>query len=322
MSRLVLRKLALLIVLVPALHLFGAWYAYKYTGYFYPPKPIVIMTENGRTDGVQYDRQPFMTRYRETISAMAKGDLGRINKDRTKVNEYIDDFIIRSAKLLGVAFLTTIILGLGMCLLAISPRTGRISPVMVSVFTLGNAIPGFFLGSLLVLALLYVKRVGWTNQLLLPVQGYTTSKHLILPALILALRPAFYIASIGAGLLENELQQDYVRFAKSKGLRWTTIVRRHAIPNVAPAVFASLGRGLQMAVGSLVLVESLFDWRGIGWMLFNSLTNTKAITSFHPLILGLLLAMLGAVLIVVDLVASVLSLWINPLGRHTSAGRG
>ncbi|MFD3166178.1 ABC transporter permease subunit [Herpetosiphon sp. NSE202] len=322
MSRLILRKLGLLIVLVPVLHLFGAWYAYKYIGYFNPPKLVITTFENGYSEDYEIDTQPFMTRYRETLGAMVNGDLGRIDRDRTKISAYMDDFVIRSAKLLGLAFLMTIVLGLGMCLLAISPRTGRISPVMVSVFTLGNAIPGFFLGSLLILALLYVKRIGWTNQLLLPVQGYSTAKHMILPALILALRPAFYIASIGASLLENEFQQDYVRFAKSKGLRWSTIVRRHAIPNVAPAVFASLGRGLQMAVGSLVLVEALFDWRGIGWMLFNTLTNTKAITFFNPLILGLLLAMMGAVLIAVDLLASVLSLWINPIGRHASVGKG
>ncbi len=239
-----------------------------------------------------------------------------LTKIAPKFNEYIDDFIVRSAKLLGLASLATIVFGLGMCLLAISPRTGRVSPVMVTIFTLGNAIPGFFLGSLLILGLLYARRVGWTSQLLLPVQGYSTSKHLIMPALILALRPTFYIASIGASLLEHEFQQDYVRFAKSKGLRWSTIVRRHTIPNIAPAVFASLGRGLQMVVGSLILVESLFDWRGIGWLLFNTLTKEPSITFFNPLILGLLLAMLGAVLIVVDLLASVMSLWINPIGRQ------
>ncbi|MCA0353912.1 MAG: ABC transporter permease [Chloroflexi bacterium] len=320
MSRLLLRKLALLIVLVPTLHFLGAWYAYRQQGFFYPPKEVSTQTGNGFDVSYEFDDRPFMTHYRGVLSAMIDGDLGRI--ERTKVAEYIDDFVVRSAQLLGVAFLATIVLGLGMCLLAISPRTGRVSPTMVTIFTLGNAIPGFFLGTLLVLGLLYAKRAGWTNQLLLPVQGYSTSKHLILPALTLALRPAFYIASIGASLLEHEFQQDYVRVAKSKGLRWRTIVRRHAIPNVAPAVFASLGRGLQMVVGSLILVEALFDWRGTGWMLFNTLTNSRSITFFNPLILALLLAMTGAILILVDLLASMLSLWINPLGRQASAGRG
>jgi len=77
-----------------------------------------------------------------------------------------------------------------------------------------------------------------------------------------------------------------------------------------------------MVVGSLILVEALFDWRGTGWMLFNTLTNSRSITFFNPLILALLLAMTGAILILVDLLASMLSLWINPLGRQASVGRG
>ncbi len=85
MSRLVLRKLGLLIVLVPVLHFFGAWYAYNHTGYFYPPKLVITVFENGYSEGYEYDTQPFMTRYRETLVAMAQGDLGRINEDRTKV---------------------------------------------------------------------------------------------------------------------------------------------------------------------------------------------------------------------------------------------
>lgn len=322
-----LRKLALLLILVPLLHAAGFYYALKFRPVIVYSGGAVTRTTAGATvDGEVFEiaEPSFGERYRDYWRAAVQGDLGKI--DRTQVAKLLPRFIQRSLLLAGVALGATLLLGPLLGLLAISPRTGRISPAALSVFTLGTAVPGFFLGTTLMVGLLAVTRRGWfgMDELPFPVLGYGADKHLILPTLALIARPVMYVGYVTAGMLEGEFQQDYIRVARSKGLRWSAIVRRHALPNIAAPVVASLGRALQMVVGGLLLVETLFDWRGAGWLLGQSIAGGyNNPYYFNPGLVGLLLAFLAAQLILLDGIFGLGALASDPRlrqGRQSTAG--
>jgi peptide/nickel transport system permease protein len=312
---LILRKLILLVLLVPLLHAFGFFYALRYEPLiFYLPGQLPLQYE------LEELRPKFMPTYREYLHNLRQGDWGKT--ERTPLTSYVPRFINRSLILIGVALLTTLALGPLLALLAISRRTGRVSSAALTVFTIGTAIPGFFLGTLLIVLILLATRSGWFANLPLPVQGYGVDKHLILPVLVLAVRPVLYVAYVTAGLLEHEFQQDYIRVAKGKGLRWRQLLWRHALPNVSAAMVTTLGRSLQMVIGGLVLVESLFDWRGMGWLMITVVAGRMdAPNYFNAPLLAMLLVIFAILLIVTDLLASLWAYLADPRLRQSAAGR-
>ena len=323
MLRLIGRKLALLIVLVPLFHFAAVWFVSRNVAPLDLPAGVTqnqIILPPGVNAEEFFNPPSFWERYQTIVSELRQGDLGKV--DRTSLNTYLPQFLSRSLKLTGWSFLVTAVFGLMFGLFSISARTGRMSPTALTVFTIGNSIPGFFFGTVAIVLILAAAREQWfgTRELLLPVQGSRTDKHMILPILTLSLRPIMYVAYVMAGLLENELQQDYVRVARSKGLRWRTVMWRHALPNVAPAVFTALGRSLQMIVGGLILVESLFDWRGIGWVLFNTLTVFDSFTYYNARVFGFVIALFAAILILIDLIAAMLARAWNPLVHQPKQG--
>jgi len=312
--RLILRKLLLLALIVPLLHALGFYYALRYEPIFYLPSQV--------PPGFNVDdlRPEFSPAYREYLQGVRQGDWGKT--ERTPLTTYMPRFVGRTLILLGVALVVTVVLGPLLAMLSISRTTGRISPFAMTLFTLGTALPGFFLGTLLIVGILLGSRWGWFGDggLPIPVQGYGFDSHLVIPVLVLAVRPALYVAYVTAGLLEHEFQQDYVRVAKSKGLRWRHLLWRHALPNVAAPVLATLGRALQITIGGLLLVETLFDWRGLGWLLFTTVAGrADAPNYFNPPLLAMLLAMFGALLILTDLLAALWAYLADPRLRHAGA---
>lgn len=313
MARLIGRKLALILVLLPLLNAAGFFYAVNFA-----PRQIYnqvgIMQEDRRLE------EPFLRRYRAYLQNVSRGDWGVI--ERTPVLKLIRTPLRNSLILLVIGVAVTVLLGPLLGVLAVSPQTNRISPRAQLLLTVGSAVPGFFLGSLLIALLLSISRASWYpgRGPILPVQGFGLDAHLVLPVLTLATRPVLYIANITAGLLESELQQEYIRVALSKGLRWRTVLRRHALPNVVGAVTISVGQSLRMLISGLILAEALFDWRGIGRMFLGVIAlderGSRTLYTLEPNLLALILVCFGAILLLADLLASVIAYSTDPRLRE------
>ena len=303
-------------LIVPLLHVVGFYYAVRYEPIFFLPSQV--------PPGFNPDamRAEFGPAYREYLQGVRQGDWGKTGG--TPLTSYMPRFMVRTLALLSVALVVTVVLGPLLATLAISRQTGRISPAAMTVFTLGTALPGFFLGTLLIVGILLASRRGWFGDggIPIPVQGYGFDSHLIIPVLVLAVRPVLYVAYVTAGLLEHEFQQDYIRVARSKGLRWRHLLWRHALPNVAAAVVTTLGRALQITIGGLLLVETLFDWRGLGWLFFTTITGRiDAPNFFNPPLLAMLLAIFGALLILTDLLVSLWAYLADPRLRRAASSQ-
>jgi oligopeptide transport system permease protein len=205
--------------------------------------------------------------YRRYLEDVLRGDLGPSFRypDRS-VNE-----------LLGLGF--PVSLTLGLCGLSVAVVLGGVTGVVAGLrrntfldyltmsFALGGiSVPNFVLGPILMLV--FALWLGW-----LPVAGWGTWRHLILPSVTLGTFYAAYVARLTrAGMLEV-IGQDFIRTARAKGLHEATIVLRHALPSAILPVVTYLGPASAAVLTGSVVVETIFSIPGIGRYFVGSALN-------------------------------------------------
>jgi len=178
------------------------------------------------------------------------------------------------------------------------------------VSLVGLSFPNFALGPILIL--LFSIRLGW-----LPVSGAglglsgTTDflLHLILPALTLALGLAAILTRMVRTAMLEELNQDYIRTARAKGLSETTIVYRHALRNALIPVFTILGLQFGSLLAGAIVTETIFSWPGIGRLTLSAISNRD-----YALVQGCILA-IGLTYVAVNLLTDVAYTLVNPRMR-------
>ena len=233
-----------------------------------------------------------------------EGDLGFSFKqvDRT-VNEIVGRHIGPSALLGLAALLIALLVGMTAGLISGIRRNSIFDYASMAVAMIGLAVPTFVVGPMLVLV--FAMKLGWFD-----VSGWGTFKHLVLPAITLALPFAARIARLTrAGMLEV-VHQDYIRTARAKGLAESTIVIRHTLKGALIPVVSFMGPAIaQMMTGSLV-VEIIFGVPGLGREFVQSALNRD-----YWLVLGLVLTF-GLLLIVFTLIVDILYAFLDPRIRH------
>lgn len=150
------------------------------------------------------------------------------------------------------------------------------------------SLPGFFLASLLAMvfsAWLHVLPAGGMVDLRLVAPDVTDRvRHLILPAASLMLVASPALARLLAQDVHRELGRDYVRTARARGLGFGAILLRHVLPNAVRPVVTLLGYSLPAIFSGNVVIETVFDYPGLGWLLSHS-----AKAQDYPVLLGIVL---------------------------------
>ena len=172
----------------------------------------------------------------------------------------------------------------------------------------GLSFPNFALGPILVL--LFSIRLGW-----LPVSGAGSGGvldfllHLILPALTLALGLAAILTRMVRTAMLEELEQDYVRTARAKGLSERTVVYRHALRNALIPVLTVIGLQFGSLLAGAIVTETIFSWPGIGRLTLSAISNRD-----YALVQGCILAV-GLTYVAVNLLTDVAYTLANPRMR-------
>jgi peptide/nickel transport system permease protein len=150
---------------------------------------------------------------------------------------------------------------------------------------------------------LYVFAVKWSW---LPIGGYGSWEHLVLPAITLGvLGSGWYSRMIRSSMIEV-LQQDFIRTAKAKGISRSRIIFRHIIPNAMLPILSMVGIDIGIFMGGLVVVESVFGWPGIGQLAWQAIQRVDI-----PIIVGVTLV--SAVAIVVgNIIADLIAPFVDP----------
>ena len=227
------------------------------------------------------------------------------HREDTASFELVRSILLNSAVLLLLAMLVALIIGICIGLAAVLARGKTASAVMVVLSILGMSTPSFLLAMLLwIFNIYFIHRFLGLNAL--PQTGFGWDLHLIMPALVLSVRPLAQIAQVTYLSLSDVMGQDFIRTARSKGLSQRLVYTRHALRNVMIPVMTTAGTSLRYSLASLPVVELFFYWPGVGLALLQSLDtgNTALITD--------LIVSLGLFFLFFNLVLDLIYPFIDP----------
>lgn len=230
---------------------------------------------------------PLPRQYLRYLTDVLRGDLGPSFRypDRT-VNELLSLGFPVSLQLGACALALALCLGGAAGLAAGVRRNSLVDYCSMSCSVLGVSVPNFVLGPLLML--IFALWLGW-----LPVAGWGTWRHVILPAFTLGAFYAGYVARLTRAGMLDVFGQDFIRTARAKGLREATIVLRHALPSAILPVVIYLGPASAAVLTGSVVVETVFSIPGIGRYFVAGALNRDytmvlgTVVSYSVLLLGL-----------------------------------
>jgi ABC-type dipeptide/oligopeptide/nickel transport system permease component len=223
--------------------------------------------------------EPVYKQYFTYMGNLLQGDLGHSLVTGASIGELLREHgknsLILGFTALGLSYLIAVPLGV----LAAVKRNSWLDQLSMGGAVIGMGVPNFWLALLLVW--LFSLKLGW-----LPSGGCCNGKQLLLPAVVLAAEgTAVTLRMVRASMLE-QLNQDYVRTLRAKGLPEWNIVGRHVLRNALIPVISLTGLRLGWIVGYTLIVETIFSWPGVGFLLVDSvLRRDYPVAQFFSLLL-------------------------------------
>ncbi|MGH2550281.1 MAG: nickel ABC transporter permease [Thermomicrobiales bacterium] len=237
--------------------------------------------------------------YVSFLGDVAQLDFGKSLWLNRPVTTSVTERIAATAKLAGAAMLLALLVSFPLGVLAALRPRSLLDRLVSIVSLLGQSVPGFWLGIMLILV--FARQLRW-----LPSSGSDGFKNLILPAVTLAM-PLIGILTrlIRSGLLDV-LYEDYIRTARAKGLSQRTVLTRHAMRNMLIPVVTVIGLQMGNLLGGAVIVETVFAWPGIGRLLVDAIFHRD-----YPLVQAAIL-FITASFIFINLLVDISYVYLDP----------
>lgn len=257
--------------------------------------------------------QPLWQQYINFLWRALHGDLGNSFVHGMPAVELILQRFPATLELVLVAISLTCILGIPLGLIAGLHRDNWLGKSIMSTSVLGFSLPNFWQG--MVFILLFAVWLGWlpasgrgpTVEVLgVPLSIFSAQgwSHIALPAVNLAIANIALILRMTASGVSEAQSQDYVRFARAKGVKPGRIVRRHILRNILIPVVTVIGMELGTLIAYSTITETVFSWPGMGKLLIDSVYQLD-----RPVVVAyvMLVTMLFVVInLVVDILYAVL----------------
>jgi oligopeptide transport system permease protein len=250
--------------------------------------------------------KPWYLQYAYYVKDVFTFDLGPSLIQRNRdVNDVIKATFPVSLKLGGMAMLFAIVIGIPLGIIAALKQNTPVDYAVMAVVNAGYAIPNFLIATLLI----YFFAVKWRDHTPFPTNGWAGWESWILPVIALGHAPMTILARIVRGSMLETLQQDYIRTAKAKGLRWRRVVGLHVLRNsLIPAVTAA-GPLLGYLITGSFIVEYIFGIPGIGRYFVTSVTGRD-----YSVTMGITV-LLSVIIILANLVVDILYGYLDPRTR-------
>lgn len=204
--------------------------------------------------------QPLWQRYLDYLGRLLHGDMGNSARSGEPVAREIGIRLPYTLLLVGTAVMLGLAVGTALGALSAFKQRTAWDVAVRALISVNMALPVFWVALLLVS--LFSLQLRW-----LPVFGADSPKHLILPAICTALPLFPGIARLTRSSLLEAAGQDFVVVARSKGLRGRAVLRRHIAPVAAIPVVTYVGLQAVRLISSLVVIETIFNWPGLGgWL--------------------------------------------------------
>ncbi|RNB75584.1 ABC transporter permease [Brevibacillus invocatus] len=217
---------------------------------------------------------PIYVQYLRWMQNLLQGDFGYSFSTYAPVGEMVASRVLPTLLLMGTALLIAYIVAIPIGVLSATRQYSWLDYLTTGFSFMGISIPNFFLG----LGLIYIFSVQLN---LLPTGGMNTLggdgsfgdtlKHLLLPAFVLATGIAGSMVRYVRSSMLEILGQDYLRTARSKGLREFLVVNKHAFRNALIPIITVIGMDIPLLIGGAVVTEQIFQWPGLGQLTIQSI---------------------------------------------------
>ena len=208
--------------------------------------------------------RPLLVQYGRFLRGLTIGDLGISLRTNQPVAEAIAERMPATVELGVAAMVLATVLAVPLGILA-AVRAGTIVDHTATTLALvGISMPNFWLGPLL--AIIFSVTLGW-----LPVSGWGTLAHLVLPAVTLGAPLAAVIARMTRASVIEELREPYVLAARARGVSRLRAVLQHAFRNSLIPIVTVLGLQFGAVLTGAVITETIFAWPGVGRLLIQSI---------------------------------------------------
>jgi peptide/nickel transport system permease protein len=201
-------------------------------------------------------------RYMDYWAGLLRGDMGRSFTNDTPVRELIFSRYPATIQLAIAALIVAVLIAIPLGVAA-GRRRGTLTDNLLSVVALiGISLPSFLIGPLLVY--LFAVQLRW-----LSVSGRAYPEDIILPAITLGAALSALLTRMVRSSVIEELNEDYVRTARAKGLSETKVVYKHVLKNGLIPVVTILGLQLGVLLAGAIITEKIFNWPGLGLLLID-----------------------------------------------------
>jgi len=255
--------------------------------------------------------------YASFLGGLLRGDFGHSFEKSLPVRDIYFERLPNSLKLGFAAFVISIVLGVPFGMLAALRVNSGWDNAGKMVALLGLSMPGFFVG--MVLIIVFGVGLGW-----LPVLGKGRSafvagepitwvtfwfqdwRHLVMPAFALGWYFSGAMLRITRSGMLDVLGSDYIKLVRLKGVPERMVVAKHALKNSMIPVLTFAGLNLLVMVNVAVVIEVIFNWPGVGQLLYDGLSNRD-----FPMVQGVVL-MSGLMIVVLNFTIDVLYGYVDP----------
>jgi peptide/nickel transport system permease protein len=219
--------------------------------------------------------QPFVVRYSLWFGRLLAGDWGNSYISNYSVIETILNRVVPTTFLTLSSLFIALMISIPLSIRSAINPNGFISYFTQFIVLASLSIPSFLIG--IIFLALFSLYLGW-----FPSYGYIDPfidlgeavQHVILPAVTLSLPlVAIQIRLLRDNLIHELSTKQYIQAGRAKGLRERTIIFRHAVPNVLLPVLTATSLWLGFAISGSVVVETIFTWPGLGYLLYQSVLN-------------------------------------------------
>lgn len=236
---------------------------------------------------------PLTMQYAHWLERMLHGDLGYSLIFKAPITQLLGEKIAASVMLVAMSLMFAILLAIPLGVWSAMRRDGWQDTLGSGLALAGISLPDFFWGIILILVV-----ARWLNWL--PASGYISPltnfpkavMYALLPSITLALSLMAHLTRMTRSAMLEIMSQDFIRVCRAKGLTEGRVIFLHALRNALTPVLTVAGLQLGYLFGSILVVESLFNYTGMGWLTYQALLNRDM-----PLVQATVLVIAGVVML-------------------------
>ena len=267
--------------------------------------------------------QPFPVQYYRFLEGAVQGNFGVSYRQGRAVSEIIAERAPATLELALVSGVFALVLGIALGVFTAIRRDGFAANAIMSLSLIGVSLPTFLIGILLIYLFGVQLRwlptfgrgdvvdLGWWTTGFLTTSGL---KSLILPAITLGLYQMTLIMRLVRSEMLEVLRQDYIRFARARGLKERAVNFRHALKNTLIPVITVMGLQIGGIIAFAIVTETVFNWPGVGLLFIN------AIQFVDIPIMAAYLMLISVMFVMINLIVDLLYFWVDPRLRFDRSG--